>query len=146
MAVTPNSAVTPQTPKITPQNFVQGTDSAGTFKTIYTAGANGSKITAIGVATDDGSATHVLSLVLTRSATNYVLGAYTLPINSGTDGATPAVNMLTGGPASLIPWLPVDNDGQSYLHLESGDTLRLTFATALTASKRIDVAVVGADF
>lgn len=146
MAVTPNSAVTPQTPKITPQNFVQGTDSAGTFKTIYTAGANGSKITGINVTTDDGSATHVLTLSLTRSATNYALTAYTLPVNSGTDGSTSAIDLLAGGPNGLLPGLPVDNDGQRYLFLESGDTLRMTFATALTASKRIDVAVIGADF
>lgn len=145
MAVTA-TPVFVQTPKITPQNFVQGTDSAGTYKTIYTAGANGSKITAIMVATDDGSATHVLSLALTRSATDYLFGAYTLPVSSGTDGSTAGIDLLRGGPNTLIPGLPVDNDGQRYLFLESGDTLRLTFATALTASKRINVVTVGADF
>lgn len=146
MAVTANSLVTPQTPKITPQNFVQGTDSAGTYKTIYTAGSNGSKIVGINVTTDDGSATHVLTLVLTRSATDYVLGAYTLPVNSGTDGSAATVDLLAGGPSTLIKGLPFDNDGQRYLFLESGDTLRLTFATALTASKRINVLTIGADF
>ncbi len=146
MAVTANSLVTPQTPKITPQNFVQGTDSAGTYKTIYTAGSNGSKIVAINVTTDDGSATHVLSLALTRSATDYIIGAYTLPVNSGTDGSAAGVNMLNGGPSNLITALPSDNDGQKYLFLESGDTLRMTFATSLTSSKRINVVTIGADF
>lgn len=146
MAVTANSLVTPQTPKITPQNFVQGTDAAGTYKTLYTAGSNGSKIVAINVTTDDGSASHVLTLALTRSATDYTIGAYTLPVNSGSDGSTAGVNMMTGGPNTLINALPTDNDGQRYLFLESGDTLRMTFATALTASKRINVVVVGADF
>jgi len=146
MAVTPNSQVSPQTPKITPQNFVQGTDSAGTYKTIYTGGSNGSKIVAINVTTDDGSATHVLSLVLTRSAVDYTIGAYTIPVNSGSDGSAASVDLLAGGPAFLIKGLPVDNDGQKYLFLESGDTLRMTFATALTAAKRINVVTIGADF
>ncbi len=146
MAVTANSLVTPQTPKVTPQNFVQGTDAAGTYKTIYTAGSNGSKVVAINVTTDDGSATHVLSLALTRSATDYIIGAYTLPVSVGTDGATASIDLLAGGPALLIPGLPLDNDGQRYLFLESGDTLRLTFATALSSSKRINVITIGSDF
>jgi hypothetical protein len=87
-----------------------------------------------------------LTLVLTRSATNYVLGAYTLPVSSGTDGSASAVDLLAGGPSNLIKALPNDNDGQKYLFLESGDTLRMTFATSLTASKRIDVLTIGADF
>ena len=145
MAVTA-TPVLPQTPKITPQNFVQGTDAAATYKTLYTAGANGSKIVAINVVTDDGTATHVLTLALTRSSVNYGIGAYTIPINSGTDGAAAAIDLLKGGPSTLIPGLPFDNDGQRYLLMESGDTLRMTFATALTASKRIDVVTIGADF
>lgn len=146
MAVTPNSIVTPQTPKITPQNFVQGTDAAGTYKTIHTAGSNGSKVTGINVVTDDGSASHVLTLALTRSAVNYGIGSYTLPVNSGTDGSTAGVNLLAGGPSSLVAGLPIDNDGQAYLYLESGDTLRMTFATALTSAKRIDVVTIASDF
>lgn len=145
MAVTA-TPVFVQTPKVTPQNFVQGTDSAGTYKTIFTAGSDGSKVTAINVTTDDGSATHVLTLALTRSATDYIIGSYTLPINSGTDGSTVGVNMLNGGPNTLITALPTDNDGQKYLFLESGDTLRMTFATALTAAKRINVVTIGANF
>jgi hypothetical protein len=98
------------------------------------------------VASDDGSATHVLTLVLTRSAVDYYIGAYTLPVNSGTSGSVANVDMLNGGPSSLIVGLPRDNDGQKYLFLVSGDTLRMTFATALTAGKRIDVNCISADF
>ena len=35
-AVTPNSDVTPQTPNNGKVQFLQGTDSAGTYKTLYT--------------------------------------------------------------------------------------------------------------
>ena len=43
-ATTPNSVVTAQTPKLAVVQFLQGTDTAGTYKTLYTGGANGSKI------------------------------------------------------------------------------------------------------
>lgn len=145
MAVTP-TAVFVQTPKVTPQNFVQGTDAAGTLKTLFTAGSDGSKIVAVVAATDDGSATHVITLYLTRSAVDYYLGAYTLPVSAGTSGAAANVDLLAGGPSNLIIGLPRDNDGQKYLFLQSGDTLRATFATALTAGKRIDVLTIAGNF
>lgn len=145
MAVTP-TPVFVQTPKITPQSFVQGTDAAGTYKTIFTAGANGSKITAVLANTTDGTASHVLTLRLNRSATGYTLINVTLPINAGGDGATASIDVLAGGSASLLAGLPVDNDGQKYIFLESGDTLEMTFATALTTGKNIYVVAVGANF
>lgn len=145
MAVT-STPVLPQTPKITPQQFVQGTDSAGTYKTIFTAGSNGSKITAILVNTTDGTATHLLTLRLNRSSTGYPIINYTLPINSGGDGSAASIDLLAGGPSSLLQGLPIDNDGQKFLFLESGDTLEVTFATALTAGKNIYVVTVGAHF
>src|ERR1700727_2044141 len=46
-ATTPNSVVTAQTPNRGVVQFLQGTDSAGTYKTLYTAGANGSKCNAM---------------------------------------------------------------------------------------------------
>lgn len=144
MAVTATPAF-PQAVNASVQNFVQGTDSAGTFKTIFTAGSNGSKVTAILVSTDDGTATHVLTLQIKRSSTGYPLVWYLLPVNAA-DGTVATVDMLSGGPSGLLAGLPVDNDGQKYLLLKSGDTLELTFATALTASKRINCTVIGADF
>ena len=142
MAVT-STPVLPQTPVITPQNFVQGTDVAGTYKTVYTAGANGSKVVSLTANTTDGSAAHVMTVAITRSAVTYPLVNVNLPVNSGGDGTTPAVDLLN---SSLLPGLPVDNDGQRYLFLKSGDTLQVTFATALTAGKSIFVQCVGADF
>lgn len=145
MAVTATPAL-PQAINNTVTSFIQGTDAAGTFKTIFTAGSNGSKVVAVLVNTTDGTATHVLTLQVKRSSTGYPLINYTLPINSGGDGSTASVDMFAGGPAGLLLGLPVDNDGQKYLLLKSGDTLELTFATALTSGKNIYVHVIGADF
>lgn len=135
-----------QTPKITPQSFIQGTDAAGTLKTLFTAGANGSKISAVLCNTTDGTATHLLTLYLTRSAVDYPIINYTLPINVGGDGSTASIDLLAGGPSNLLAGLPIDNDGQKYILMESGDTLRATFATALTAGKAIYMHTIGGNF
>jgi beta-xylosidase len=142
MAVTA-TPVFVQTPIVTPQSFVQGTDAAGTYKTCYTAGANGSKIVALVASTTDGTTGHLITVAITRSATNYVVCNVNCPLNAGNDGTVAAVDLLN---ATINPGLPVDNDGQKYIILKSGDTLSVTFATALTAGKTIYVTAIGADF
>jgi hypothetical protein len=139
MAVTA-TPVFVQTPKLGVVNFVEAVDAAGTYKTLYAAGANGSKITGINIATTDTTVAHVVTLVVTRSAVDYIVGAVNVPVNSGSNGSAVAVDGLS------LSKLPLDNDSQPYLFLQSGDTLRATFATALTTSTRIDVACVAADF
>lgn len=146
MTVTANSIVTPQKPRCEVQNFVQGTDTAGTLKTIFTpdaVAANGAKVTAVILSTDDGTAAHDVGIFLTRSGTDYLLGTVNVPINAGNSASVPGVSGLD---VAIIPGLPIDNDGQAYLLLEDGDLLKATFATALTAGKRINAVVIGADF
>ena len=63
--------VLPQTPKITPVTIVNADGT--TVKTVFTAGANGSKIVGLS-ATNTDAAGYTLQVWLTRSATNYLLG------------------------------------------------------------------------
>lgn len=134
-----------QKPRITPQNFVQGTDSpGGAGKTLFTAGVNGSKIVSCIVSNSDNTVTHLLTLNVVRSGVTYQLGSYILPVNVGGDGSTPGVDLLSV--STMAGLLPYDNDGQRYLFLESGDVLNLVFGTALTTSKAFWVNTVGADF
>ena len=129
-AVTPNAPITPQTPKHYLVRFVQGTDSAATYKTLVTGGANGTRCMAVWMTTDDTTATHIMTFRITRSAT-----PYQGPI------ATTNLTQLPVGilNSTLWPGLPTDSDGNSYLHLEPSDLLEVTFATALTAAKIIAV-------
>src|ERR1700676_5553355 len=62
-------------------------------KTAYTAGANGSKIIGVIVASTDTSARDV-TLYITNSGTSYPLGTKSATIAAGTATGTPAVNML----------------------------------------------------
>lgn len=140
MAVS-HQAVFAQTPKITPASLLNA-DSANTKKTIHTAGSNGSKVVAVTASSTDTSA-RIAQLWLTRSATSYLLGSVNIPAGSGTDGVVAAVNLLL---STLIPGLPIDNDGQRYLHLESGDTFQVSCTTQVTSAKEVDFLCVAADF
>ena len=132
MAVSHQGVFT-QLPKITPVAF-SNSDAANAKKTVNTAGSNGTKVTSVFAASTD-TAARTAQLWLTRSAVSYLLGSTIVAALAGTDGALPSQNLLT---ALLMP-LPVDNDGQPYLFLESGDTLQVSFTTQVTSTKEIDV-------
>ncbi len=111
-----------------------------TLKTVVTAGTNGSKVSAI-IASSTDTGTRIVQLYLTRSATDFLIGSTIVAIGAGTDGAANTSNLLTS-----IPGLPVDNDGQPYLFLENGDTLRAKVTVTVTAAKEIDVFAIYGDF
>ena len=140
MAVTA-TPVFVQTPKVTVTS-VTSTDTADTtFATLCTAGANGTKVIGINITSDDGTASHVVRLYITRSAVAYAIGAMTVAISAGFVVATAGVDGL-----AAVAGLPVDNDGQAYLFLVSGDTLTAQFSTAMTASKKIYFNTIHGDF
>lgn len=143
-----------QTPKLATVAFIQGTDAAGTYKTVYAGAANGpgSKILGIWVTSNDGSASHLVTIQISTSASahcspqsNCVGGvAVTIPISSGFANGVPAINMLS---PTYWPGLPVDSDGNPYLFLSATtQTIEATYATALTASTQIAITVVAAEF
>lgn len=142
-AVTPNSFVTPQTPNRGLVQFLQGTDSPGTYKTVYTAGANGSRCYTISVSNNDGSATHLINFRLSDGVTQY--GGAQITTTSGA-GFSSAGGSPQDGIQAFGGTLPKDAYGNQYIQLKSGDLLQATFATALTASTAIWVYVVCSDF
>jgi hypothetical protein len=141
-AVTANSFVSPQTPHVGVQTFVQGTDAAGTFKTIYTGGTNGSKCSAL-IENNNDTVTHLLTIRVVHSATNVPIIAVTSTATGvGGSYATPT-NILSPQNA---PGLPLDMTGTPYIELDSGDTLQATFATSLTTSDQINFYAVCSDY
>ena len=112
------------------------------LKTAYTGGTNGSKIIGILVSSTDTSARD-LQVGITASAVTYPLGTKTIAITAGTVAGTPAVNMLD---PAVIVGLPVDNDGDPFIFLASGETLDLHTLTTVTAAKAINITVLAEDF
>ena len=142
-AVTANSAVTAQTPTEGRVQFLQGTDSAGTYKTLYTAGANGSRCNALWSTNNDASATHLLTCELVNGAVKYGGMAITSVVSAGYTTGNPAQNLLL---PTVWTGLPSDSDGNPYIQMASGTTLQCTFATAITSSDKINIEASCADF
>jgi hypothetical protein len=142
-AVTPNSIVTMQEPKVGVVQFLQGTDNAGTYKTVFTAGASGSKCNALWSTNDDSTTLHVLTIQLARGGIRYGGVAVITASNQGYSTGIPALNLLS---PTLWPGLPLDSDGNPYLQLQSGDSIQATFATALTTATRINLIISCGDF
>lgn len=142
-ATTPNSAVTVQTPNRGVVQFLQGTDVAATYKTLYTASANGSKISGIYETNNDGSATHLVTCQIVNGGVKYGGVAITTASNDGFANAVPSKNFMSSG---NWPGLPLDWQGNPYLFMVSGDTLQCTFATALTSSTVINLVAISGDF
>ena len=141
MAVTGNNVITIQTPNRAEVRFVGTTDAAGTDKTVYTAGTNGSKVW--GLTATNGGTIHNLTLAITTSGTRYVLNTVSLPVNAGQNGTVVPVSLM-----SIVNWpgLAVDSNGNPYILLDSGDTLTAQYATAQGTADTISLTGAAGDF
>jgi hypothetical protein len=142
-AVTPNSVVTPQAVNRGIVQFLQGTDAAGTYKTLYTAGTNGSKCVGMWTTNNDASLTHLVTVQIVNSTVKYGGTALTTVVNAGFVNGTGAQSLMS---ATVWPGLPVDSDGNPYLQLITGDTIQATYATNLTSTDLISIVVSCNDF
>jgi hypothetical protein len=150
-ATTGNSIVTAQTPNRGVVQFLQGTDSAGTYKTLYTGGTNGSKCFGLWETNNDASATHLVTVQISSSTSAHCSPgtscyggvAVTTASNDGFANAVPAKNLMS---STNWPGLPVDGNSNPFLYLKSGDTLEATFATSLTSSDWINLTALCVDF
>jgi hypothetical protein len=140
---TPNSFVTPQTPNRGVVRFLQGTDSPGVNKTLYTAGANGSRCYGMWMTTNDGTATHLVNIEHTTGVFATFGVAITTVLGAGSSAGVPAQALMT---PSTWPGLPIDQYGNPYLQLNSGDGILALYSTALTAGTQINVYVSCEDF
>jgi hypothetical protein len=140
MAVTATPALL-QTPKNSKVQILPADTT--TLKTLYTGGANGSKIVAVFASSTDTS-TRDVQIGVTRSGTFFPLCTITVAITAGTVAGTSPASLLS---SSAIPSLPVDNDGQTYILLsDSTDLLQVKALTTVTGAKEIDITAIGADF
>lgn len=141
-----SSPVLPQTPKVAVTQFTT-TAAANTFVSLYTGGANGSKITGV-VVTNTSTQTIVAQLAINSTASgaavNYIVSAASLSATAGSDGTTAAVNLMN----PTLAVFPVDGDNNPYLFLTSSNiSLQVTITSSIqTAAKTVNVAAIGADF
>lgn len=111
------------------------------YKTAFTAGANGSIITAMIVSSTDTSARDI-TVNITRSATNYQLSQINIPLTAGALNSAPCVNILGN---TQLPGLEIDANGNPIIRLKSGDTLTVNAPVSITAAKTVTVFCAGED-
>jgi hypothetical protein len=115
---------------------------ASAVKAVLAAGSNGSKVEALNVTSTDTSARDV-TIYVTISATNYLIGTVSIPLNSGNTNSAPSVDILR---SSQLPALAFDANGNRFLYLASGSTLSIACTSTVTTAKQITVFAQGEDF
>jgi len=109
-----------------------------TVKTIYTAGVEGALIDNIAVVSDDTSAV-ILVLTYNDGTTDFPIGEVSIPVGSGTDGSSPAVNLLS---ATAMPFLQAGGG----LPLGNAHSLKINAKSAVTAAKTVTLVAFGGNY
>lgn len=104
-------------------------------KTVYTAGASGSKVTSLIAVSTDTSARDV-QVSITNGGTSYPLGTVSVPAGAGNSSSVASCNLLD---VTKLVGLALDSDGNPYIHLISGDTLTVSALATVTTAKLITV-------
>ncbi len=107
-------------------------------KTFITAPADGQNVASISVTSTDTSAV-ILVLTLNDGSADFIIGEVTIPIGAGTDGSTPAVNLLSIG---AMPFFQADGS----MVLEGTWLLKINAKTTITSAKQIDLVAFGGDY
>jgi len=112
-----------------------------TRKTLVTGDVDGNKITAINACSTDNGNDRVVQIWVSRGGLFYLLNTVNVPLTSGFVIGIPPVSLMNG-------WvgLPLDNDGQRYFHLMSGDVLSVAVTVTMSAAKEVDVMAVYGSF
>ncbi len=134
-------------PQVTAVKFLNAdgatdVDGSTNTKTICTAGSDDTIVKAIAITSSD-SANRDVILFLNGSGTSYCIGIINVPLTSGFASSIAAVNGLGLTPC---PWLQSDKDGNKFITLKTGWTLKAGMKVAVTAATTLTISVLSEDF
>ena len=116
-------------------------DTDGTTKkTIVTASANGTKVSAIVVNSSEDTVNKIIELYFNDGTTSYLLSATVIPMGAGVNGS-PGSELLTDQNI-----YPIDNNGNPEIVLRTGESLELAMQSAVTLNKTITATALARDF
>lgn len=112
-----------------------------TSKNMLVAAADDTRVDSLGCTSTCAAAAVVMEVYLfeTATSTSVIITTVSVPANAGTDGITPAVDLLSGVTA---PW--INEDGS--LTLQTGWTLRARNKAAIPAGGSIAAFCFGGDY
>lgn len=119
-------------------------NSGTSITTLYTAGANGSRIESIFVTNTD-TAAYTVNVYITQSSTNYLIGTASIPLSSGNTTAVPTVDLL-GAAGNFGTVLNFDANGNTYLFLSSNSILKVATTATVTSGKNLTFVAFGGDY
>lgn len=112
--------------------------SGTTVQQIFTATADGGAVTELTAVSDDTSIV-IITIGINDGSTSFPIGEVSIPAGAGTDGTTPAKNLLD---ATVIPIL--DADGS--IILQAAYVLEVNAKVAVTATKTVNIAGVAGNY
>lgn len=153
MAKTTTCPITQSIQSPNPAQILNGTGNNGTSIAttnpsntllVFTAGAEGSKITSLIVSSDDTSA-RVLSFWISNDGgtTKYHLFSVSIPATSGQTGTLAVVDILG---SAYVLGMPLDQSGKPVMPLAASARLYVGSQTTVTSGKAINVQPFGEDF
>lgn len=111
------------------------------FKSVYTAGASGTRIDSLIASNSDTTNAYMLQIALQKSGVDYVIGEVNLPAGSGTNGSQKSVAVLN---TTDIPGLTYTESGA--LYLETGVILRARVKTTVAGANTVQLSGFGGDY
>ncbi len=111
---------------------------------IYTAGANGGRVEALLLSTNDTAAVNCFIYILNGSTVK-PLGIVNVPLSSGNTAALANIDALRGTGVTL-QGLPLDITGKPYIPLMGAEVLKMSCLATMTAAKVCTALALGADF
>lgn len=108
--------------------------------TIYTAGSNDAVVKSLLVTSSDGTA-RTLNLYINNGTADFLIGAVTIPANSGaaTGGTTANIDYLG---SQYINGLPFDQSGKPVIPLQATYILKAGVQVAVSSAKTITISAI----
>ena len=135
MSSTPSFVATPKSPAIQIANA-----DAASYKTLYSAGPNGSRVDLGSIVNSDASNAYVLKVAVKVGSTDFPIGEVSVPAGAGSNGSAKAVSLLN---TTDLPQL-VGSDG--VLFLQASSELRVGAKTTVSGSNTLTVFAQGGDY
>lgn len=115
-------------------------------KTIFTAGASGSKVVAIPVVNEDSVQTpsFLMELLINDGSNAGIVNTAPVPTLAGTNGSPPNLMDDLGGTETEL--FEIDNNGNIVINLKTGHTLEARMKATIEAAKTVYITVLGWDY
>lgn len=135
-----NVPIFPQTIQSEAIQILPATGS--TLVTLYTAGANGSKIENIIATNTDSTTAYLITLTFIINGISYPVTTINVPLSSGLTNSAPAISLLKN---ANLPTAS-DSNGNPYLYMGAGTLLKVNSSTTVTSGQSLSFVALGGDY